>query len=57
MILYCQRCGKTEMITSVPSDIRGADILLCVDCAKKYKHKYDKFIRRFCKYAVKHKIR
>lgn len=51
--LRCSRCGKSEMITSVPSATRGADILLCFDCCDKYDDQYDKFIRRFCKYATR----
>ncbi len=55
--LNCQRCGRSDFLTSRPARFRGSAIILCADCCDDYDKAYEKFLRRFMKSKpISHKI-
>lgn len=55
--IKCQRCGRSDYLTSSPTGLRGSEIILCADCCDDYDKAYEKFLQHFIKSKpISHKI-
>ena len=49
MGLKCARCGRTDFLSCRPSNQRGMETVLCLDCCDDYDKKYKAFMNKFLK--------